>query len=399
MNKLEDLIQKYCPNGVERKALWEVTYWDKNFKGVDKSMQSHVIKYPYLLANELDTLVCADGDIRILYTTENVAYTTKELAGNNLCSGEIVAIPWGGNPTVKYYKGDFVTGDNRIATSSDTRILSNKYLYYWLLQNLDELAGYYRGAGIQHPSMLSVLSMRIPLPPLPVQEEIVRMLDAMSELQENLEKELEERRKQFAYYRDKLMNFNDLTTPPSYRVEWKQLVSVANVLYGCPFDAKLFTDEDSFVPLIRIRDVLSGTPSTYYKGTYEQKYIIRKGDMLVGMDGNFNLGRWKDRDGVLCQRTCKIEANEQHLVLNNYLFYYLGPIFKHIEENTSGGSVKHLSAAAINNISIPLPPLAVQEEITEKLDKMEELINNIESELTERKRQYEHYREQLLSSL
>ena len=114
---------------VEWRELWEVTTWDKKFIGVHKHMQPKVIKYHYYLANELSELEETDGDIRILYTTEKVAYTNSEKVKSNIHEGEIVAIPWGGNPSVKYYKGKFITADNRIATSNNTELLDNKYLY------------------------------------------------------------------------------------------------------------------------------------------------------------------------------------------------------------------------------------------------------------------------------
>lgn len=176
------------------------------------------------------------------------------------------------------------------------------------------------------------------------------------------------------------------------------LISVADVLYGCPFDAKQFTDNDSYIPLIRIRDVVPGIPSTYYSGDYQDIYIIHKGDILVGMDGNFNLEKWKsDRNGVLCQRVCKIESNSKGLVLNNYLYHYLGPLFKLIEESTPGGSVKHLSAKTINQIQIPLPPLTIQQRIVDILDKFTSLVSSLDSEIALRQKQYEYYRNKLLS--
>ena len=113
---------------LEWKKIWELTIWDKKFNGVDKLMQPKVIKYHYYLANELTNLERNDGDIRILYTTDKVAYTSSEDVEGNISEGEVVAIPWGGNPTVKYYHGKFVTADNRIATSNDTTVLNNKFL-------------------------------------------------------------------------------------------------------------------------------------------------------------------------------------------------------------------------------------------------------------------------------
>ena len=209
MSKVEELLEKYNPEGVDNIPLWELTAWDKKFNAVDKSMQKKVIKYKYYLAKDLDALVDDTGDIRILYTNEKVAYTSEEKCKGNICEGEIVAIPWGGTPTVKYYNGKFVTGDNRIATSLDTKILNNKYLFYWMISQLGTIADFYRGAGIQHPSMISVLSMQIPLPHIKVQEEIVKILDSFTNLIDALNEELSLRQKQFEYYREKLLTFDE----------------------------------------------------------------------------------------------------------------------------------------------------------------------------------------------
>ena len=137
--------------------LWSVTIWDKKYNAVEKEWQSQTKRYKYLLSDELDRICVEGGSVRLLYTGKDIGYTTEELAGDALAEGEIVAIPWGGTPSVKYYHGKFVTGDNRIATSSKPDELLNKYLYYYLLGHLNEIASYYRGAGLKHPSMRDVL--------------------------------------------------------------------------------------------------------------------------------------------------------------------------------------------------------------------------------------------------
>ena len=180
-------------------------------------------------------------------------------------------------------------------------------------------------------------------------------------------------------------------------VEYVRFVDYANVLYGCPFDAALFTNDSSFIPLIRIRDVLSGKAGTYYKGDYSQDYIIKKGDILVGMDGNFNLGIWDDIDGLLCQRVCKLYTKNETRLLNGFIRHYMKPVFRQIEENTPGGSVKHLSAKAINSIQIPIPPIPVQEEIVRVLDTFTELQAELQAELQKRLQQYNYYRESLIN--
>ena len=180
-------------------------------------------------------------------------------------------------------------------------------------------------------------------------------------------------------------------------VEFKPLVSVANVLYGFPFDSKYFCEDDNHIPLIRIRDVKPAKASTYYSGDFPKQYIVRKGDILVGMDGNFNLEKWNDCDGLLNQRVCKIFSNDESLVLNGYLYHLLGPIFKAIEDELHSGTVIHLSSKRINKILIPIPPLPVQEEIVRILDRFSNYAAELQAELQARKEQYEYYRNLLLT--
>lgn len=209
MSKLKELIDRLCPNGVPFRPLWELTIWDKKFNGVDKKKQPKIISYPYLLAKDMKALEQEDGDVTLLSTGEYIGHTTEELAGSYLCEGEVVTIPWGGTVKgMKYFKGKFVTADNRIATSSNTSILNNKFLYYIFLQQADIIQSFYRGAGIQHPNMNDVLHMMIPVPPIEVQEEIVRILDTFSAHAAELQAELHARKEQYDYYRNLLLTFN-----------------------------------------------------------------------------------------------------------------------------------------------------------------------------------------------
>lgn len=178
-------------------------------------------------------------------------------------------------------------------------------------------------------------------------------------------------------------------------VEWKKLTSVSDVLYGYPFESSLFTDDSNYIPLIRIRDIKPAKASTYYTGSILDDYIIKKGDILVGMDGEFNLGKWGDRDGLLNQRVLKLKGKKTECV-NGYLYHYLGPLFKKIEKETPGGSVKHLSAKIIKEIVIPIPSLPEQQRIVEQLDTFTSSIENLKEQIAQRRKQYEYYRDQLL---
>ncbi len=178
-------------------------------------------------------------------------------------------------------------------------------------------------------------------------------------------------------------------------VEWKKLVDIADILYGYPFESSLFTEEESFIPLIRIRDVKPAKASTFYSGDILDNYIIKKGDILVGMDGEFNLEKWNDRDGLLNQRVLKM-SGKFNICYSGYLYHFMGPIFKKIEKETAGGSVKHLSAKVIKTITIPIPSFSEQTRIVGILDTFTASIENLKGQIAERRKQYEHYRDQLL---
>lgn len=177
---IEDNPEMYTP-------IWKLTAWDKKFKNVSKNKQKETRKYHYYLASEMKAVEKPTGDVFLLSTGDYSGWTTKETVGDTLCEGEIVSIPWGGYPNVKYYKGKFITSDNRIATSTDLGILSNRYLYYFMLSQVDYLDSIYRGTGLRHPDMSAVLEMLIPLPSVLEQELIVKKLDLLLPMCESLE--------------------------------------------------------------------------------------------------------------------------------------------------------------------------------------------------------------------
>lgn len=178
-------------------------------------------------------------------------------------------------------------------------------------------------------------------------------------------------------------------------VEWMKLVAVSDVLYGYPFESSQFSENSTYMPLIRIRDVKPAKASTYYSGEFNEAYRIKKGDILVGMDGEFNLGKWNDRDGLLNQRVLKLKGKDGYSI-DGYLFHYMGPVFKKIEKETAGGSVKHLSAKVINSILIPIPSLEEQTRIVGILDTFTSAIDNLKEQIAQRRKQYKYYRDQLL---
>ena len=150
-----------------------------------------------------------------------------------------------------------------------------------------------------------------------------------------------------------------------------RLGDLVDILSGFAFDAANFSDEGD-IALIRIRDVVRGQSSTFYRGDYDEKYLIQRGDILIGMDGEFNRARWQSAPALLNQRVCKIASSSPNLS-DEYLFHFLPPALKAIEDTTSFVTVKHLSAKQIKDISIPLPPVEEQRRIAAILDQAETL--------------------------
>lgn len=152
-------------------------------------------------------------------------------------------------------------------------------------------------------------------------------------------------------------------------MSWKltNLGTLIDVLSGFAFDSKKFSDSDG-KPLIRIRDIKRSYTETYYNGNFEEKYVVKSGDVLIGMDGEFNVAEWNGTDALLNQRVCKVTVKDPNHLDLRYLLYFLPYELKLIEDKASFVTVKHLSVNDVKNIQIPLPPLTTQKRIAEILD-------------------------------
>ncbi|TRU13110.1 MAG: restriction endonuclease subunit S [Microcystis sp. Msp_OC_L_20101000_S702] len=140
------------------------------------------------------------------------------------------------------------------------------------------------------------------------------------------------------------------------------------ILSGFAFKSSLFNSEARGLPLVRIRDVVPGYSETYSDEDFDEKYLLEDGDLLIGMDGEFNCARWKGGKALLNQRVCRVIASSKNLD-DQYLFYFLPRPLKQIEAKSNFVTVKHLSVKQIQAIKIPLPPLEEQRRIAAILDK------------------------------
>ena len=180
---------------------------------------------------------------------------------------------------------------------------------------------------------------------------------------------------------------------------WKRvrLGDIATIQNGAPFKSELFNKEGKGMPVIRIRDVGNAGTDTYYSGEYDPAYVVRDGDLLIGMDGDFNCARWKGPDALLNQRVCRIlpktDKYEPRL-MDHALPGYL----KAINEVTSSVTVKHLSSKTIADIPLPLPPLPQQRRIVEAIEVQLGRLDAAVARLQGAKARLERYKQAVLKA-
>ena len=154
--------------------------------------------------------------------------------------------------------------------------------------------------------------------------------------------------------------------------EMVKVGELADIQSGYAFKSKQFNESEG-MPLIRIRDIKTNKTKTLYSGEFSDEYLVNNGDLLVGMDGEFNAVIWQGGKALLNQRVCKLVSSKK--ILSHYLFRIIQKMLKEIEEDTFAVTVKHISVKQIKNIQIPLPPLEVQQEIVDELEEYQKIVD------------------------
>jgi type I restriction enzyme S subunit len=150
--------------------------------------------------------------------------------------------------------------------------------------------------------------------------------------------------------------------------------AICKIESGYPFDSSLFSNFEGF-PIIRIRDITSGIIETYYQGEFSENYVVTKGDLLVGMDGDFNIRWWDNVDALLNQRCCRII--DKPGLHRRFLYYTLPFLLDIIHKLTYSTTVKHLSTNDILNSYLVYPSEDAQNSIVNYLDHKCSLIDSI----------------------
>jgi len=377
MSKLDELIAELCPDGVEYKKIKQVY---KRLKGTP------------ITAGKMKEIDNPNGEIKIFAGGKTVINAMeKDIPNANITRVPAVLVQSRGVIDAVYYDKPFTFKNEMWAYTADNTI-AVKYLYYVLKNNLSYFRKAASGMGSLPQISLPVTEeFVIPVPPLPVQQEIVRILDNFTELTAELKAEIEARKKQYEYYRDWLLSQEGLNKLCPDGVEFVTVGEICDITRGRVLSKDYLRDNFGDYPVYSSQTANNGVFGYINTFDYDCESVTwttdgaNAGSVFYHINEKFSI---TNVCGLL-----RVKNNE--LLSTKFLFYVL-QVYAKKYVNDGMGNPK-LMSNVMAGISVPLPPLPVQQEIVRILDNFTELIAQLETELEARQKQYEYYRDKLLS--
>ena len=376
MSKLKELIEIYCPDGVEYKPINETTDMKR---GTSLTKQNAV-----------------RGDIPVVSGGREPAFYHNK--ANREGAVVTVAGSGAGAGYVQYFETPIFAND--CFTLQGKQGVSTKYIYYCLSNMQERIYATKKGGGVPHVHISDIENVEIPVPPLPVQEEIVRILDKFTELEEELEEELELRKKQYEYYRDKMLSLSDYDG----EVEEIHLKDIGKVCM-CKRIMKAQTNSDfeNGVPFFKIGTFGKEPDCCISKDLFEDYKnrfsYPKKGNVLISAAGTIGRTVVFDGEPAYFQDSNIVWIdNDNSKVLDAYLNYVYQTNPWRVSD---GGTISRLYNGNIEETKIVIPKnLDEQKRIIDLLDKFSTLTTDISeglpAEIKMRRQQYEYYRDKLL---
>ena len=397
MSHLADLIKELCPDGVEYKPLGEVGEFVRG-SGLQKS--DFVDEgLPCVHYGQIHTRFGIAADEAVANISSMQFHRLKHANHGDL----LIATTSEDDEAVG--KATVWLGHEEVAIGGDMfifrHVLEPKYVSYFFASSLfgDQKRPYITGTKVRRISEKGLSRIRIPVPPLEVQCEIVRILDQFTTLEAELEAELEARRAQYEYYRNQLLSYDALASRGP--VEWVKLGDIGTVKM-CKRIHKKETADKGDVPFYKISS-FGGAPTAFISRNqfmeYKSKYPYPKvGDLLISASGTIGrVVRFNGEDAYFQDSNIVWLDHDESIVSNRFLFY----LYKVISWETEGGTIKRLYNSRILKQEIPVPSFCEQQRIADILDRFDALVNDISSglpaEIAARRAQYEYYRDRLLS--
>ena len=366
MSKLKKLIDKYCPNGVEYKSLGDedVSIMQRGTSLTKKDANEGV--YPVISGGKTPAFYC---------DASNRSGETITVAGSGAGAGYVQY--W--NEPIFVCDAFSIKGTNDVLT---------KYLYYCLVNMQDKIYATKKGGGVPHVHISSIDKFLIPVPPIPVQEEIVKILDRFAEYAAELQAELQARQEQYEFYRNKLLAFNEIG---GGSVIWMKMSEVYDMKAGKTIISSMIENVKTLK-----------NPYPCYGGNGLRGYVSEHNQqgnkVLIG------------RQGALCGNVCfannsfyatehAVVVSEKGYCLPRYTYHLLTKM--KLNQYKTAGAQPGLSVSRLEKLLIPIPSMEMQLKIISILDRFDELISDLAqglpAEIAAVQEQYEYYRNKLLS--
>ncbi|MCM1493655.1 MAG: restriction endonuclease subunit S [Muribaculaceae bacterium] len=207
-----------------------------------------------------------------------------------------------------------------------------------------------------------LLGLQIAVPPIAVQKKIAGILTAYDDLIENNKKQiklLEEMSQRL--YKEWFVDlhfpgYEDIEIVDGVPEGWRKekLIDLCDVQYGYAFDGAFFNDKRKGTPIIRIRNIPTGTSNDYTTEHADERYIIKNGEIIVGMDGEFHINSWSGENAYLVQRVCCFRPHDE--IIRGWLLWALYEPIKYFEKTVVGATVSHLGKKHIDMIEVLKAP-------------------------------------------
>ena len=368
MNYIEKMLQDYCPNGVEWKELGEVCVVNKG-KQLNKTFLVDDGQYPAYNGGKT-------------YSGRTDSYNVTE---------NTIIISQGGASAgfVNFVTTKFWANAHCYYLLPDITRVNNRYLYHFLKMKQSYLMDFQHGAGIPALKSDKITKMPLPLPPLKIQEEIVQILDKFTEYFTELTAELTDRQKQYSFYRDKLLSFEDEV----YQVEWKTMGEVAENLDYLRKPVTKGSRSSGIYPYYGASGIVDFVDDYIFDGEFllvsedGANLIARKTPIAFPINGR----TWVNNHAHVLKFESQIDQK--------FVSYYLNHI--DLSPYISGAAQPKLNKQNLNSILLPYPNEQIRKRIVQVLDNFDAVCNDLNiglpKEIELRQKQYEYFREKLLT--
>jgi type I restriction enzyme S subunit len=377
MSKIDNLIKQLCPKGVEYKKIGDICVVKKGTQLNKNSLNEEGI-YPVI-----------NGGINPSGYWNEYNFDANQ-----------ITISQGGASAgyVNYLTTKFWAGAHCYVICDCSNSINYKYLYHFIKMQQSSFMQSQYGAGIPSLSLKVINDLSIPVPPLPVQEEIVRILDKMVEQQQTIEKLIELRKKQYEYYREELLKPKEGWVTKTLG----EIFELRNGYTPSKNNPEFWGNGD--IPWYRMEDIrdrgriLSDSLQHITSKAIKGKGLFKENSFILATTATIGEHALLIADSLANQQftNLSIRKSLETDIDVMFIYYYMFIVDEFCKEHTNVSGFESVDMNALKNMEISYPSVKEQEEIANALDKFESCISELTQTLEVCKKRYTHYRDELL---